>query len=164
MEFKNSSGKLHVSRANSASNILDTNDQQPVRDIHPTIKVTNITKTQPNGHLKRSYLSINDDIDTIWKRNSELNLQSNNRDDDVITLPPPLTTTLRHNSTVANSCNNKNNYNSYHLGNNKNYDGSDFIINKKTFITNNGSGNSCTKTQAQNNYLLWVTPVAARYV
>lgn len=157
--------RTNFSRANSAANILELGQENTIRDIHPTIKITNLTssstssstaapKTLANGHLRRSYLSINldDANDVVWKRKSEVNL-NNKEENDFHNLHQ----LHQQQQQQREQHQKKNIYNSSI----QNF--SDF--NNEHFMTVVPSGRrKCinTKAQMENNYLVWITPVAAR--
>lgn len=166
--------RANFSRANSAANILEENNS---RDIHPTIKITNLTSssstsssannttattTVANGHLRRSYLSVNCDDDVVWKRKSELNL--NNKEENEFIhhhhqyhRQQPQHPTHHHlKKNVYNGVSQQsfNDFSNEHI----------ITIPSTTTAATATTTRKCinTKAQMENNYLVWITPVAAR--
>lgn len=153
--------RTNFSRANSAANILELGEEttaNAIRDIHPTIKITNLTssssKAIPNGNLRRSYMSVNldDANDVVWKRKSELNL--NNKDENEFVNVTNVTQ-LHHQQQKQQQ---KKNIHNSSIQNFNDFSNEHFI----TVPTRRKCIN--TKAQTENNYLVWITPVAARYV
>lgn len=154
--------RTNFSRANSAANILEVGQENAVRDIHPTIKITNLTsssstattKTIPNGNLRRSYLSVNvvdDANDVVWKRKSELNLNNKEENETFVNVHHQQQQQQQHQHQQQK----KNLYNTS-IQNFNDFNNEHFI----TIPTRRKCIN--TKAQTENNYLVWITPVAAR--
>lgn len=158
--------RSNFSRANSVANILESGPENVIRDIHPTIKITNLTsssgpssantaaKILANGHLRRSYLSVNldDANDVVWKRKSEVNL--NNKDDNE---------GFVHHHIHRQAQQQEQNHPKKNVYNSSVQSFNDFS-NDHFMAVSNSTRRKCInmKAQTENNYLVWVTPVAAR--